>query len=165
MMFNISLRLPYLIYLSIGSILLGVLIAPVFRDIPMQVSPENMRDHAMMHGAIEVPAQGAPEVVLEVTKDPMDGWNLTIVSNNFTFTPETVNGENVQNTGHAHLYVNGIKIARLYGPDFHIPDLPAGEHELTVNLSSNDHSYYFVNGIQIEARATITQTVTGITGG
>jgi LEA14-like dessication related protein len=76
-----------------------------------------------------------------------------------------VNGENVQNTGHAHLYVNGIKIARLYGPDFHIPDLPAGEHELTVNLSSNDHSYYFVNGIQIEARATITQNVTGMTGG
>jgi hypothetical protein len=67
--------------------------------------------------------------------------------------------ENVDHTGHAHLYVDGVKIARLYGPYFHIPDLPVGDHEISVNLSSNDHSYYLVEGDKIAARTTVTQDV------
>ncbi|MEO1638495.1 MAG: hypothetical protein AAFU41_04535 [Pseudomonadota bacterium] len=154
---NISLRLPYLIYLSIGCIFLGVLLSPIFRGAPPDPIAEEMREHAMMHGTLEVGADGAPEVSISIAQDPMDGWNLTVETQNFAFTPETVNNENVPNTGHAHLYINGAKVARLYGPHFHLPTLPEGEHEIMVNLSSNDHSYYQVNGARIEARATITQ--------
>ncbi|MEL7214045.1 MAG: hypothetical protein AAGK92_15375 [Pseudomonadota bacterium] len=159
---NISLRFPYLIYLSIASILVGVLIAPAFRDLPDLQTPtfemtEDMREHEMMHGSIEVDADTAPEVDITVTKDPMDGWNLRVETTDFTFTPDTVNSENVANTGHAHLYLNEVKVTRLYGPDFHIPDLPEGEYEVTVSLSSNDHSYYLVNGERISASTTITQ--------
>ena len=68
-----------------------------------------------------------------------------------------MNGRNVDNTGHAHLYVDGIKIARLYGSHFHIPDLPVGDREISVTLSSNDHSYYRVDGERIMARAIVTQ--------
>jgi hypothetical protein len=158
---DLSLRLPYLIYLSIGSILLGVILAPLFREMPMQAAPEAMHDHVSMHGSIEVVAKGAPTVAIEVTKDRMSGWNLTVTTGNFTFTPDLVNSDNVDNTGHAHLYVNDIKIARLYAPNFHIPDLPEGEHEISVNLSSNDHSYYLVDGNRIMARTTITQEAPG----
>lgn len=165
MMSNFSLRLPYLIYLSIGSVLLGVVIAPLFRDTPLQASPESMRNHAMMHGTIEVPAQGAPEVTLEITKDATDGWNLIVKTENFSFTPDAVNTKNVSNTGHAHLYVNGIKLARLYSAHFHIPDLPVGEHEISVDLSSNDHSYYMLNGERIGASASIKQEISGLAGG
>ncbi len=163
---DLSLRLPYLIYLSIGSILVGVLIAPVFRELPDLDNPtfemtEDMRMHEMMHGSIEVPADTAPEIAITVEKDPMDGWNLTVETTDFTFTPETVNVENVANTGHAHLYLNDVKVARLYGPHFHIPGLPEGEYDVTVSLSSNDHSYYLVNGERISASATLRQEETG----
>jgi len=158
-MSKISLRLPYLIYLSIASILIGVIIAPWFRDLPLQQSAAEMMAHEMQHGMLEVPAVGAPQVAITVEQDPMDGWNVTLSTSNFTFTPQMVNGENVDNTGHAHLYVDGVKIARLYGPNFHIPFLPVGEHEISVNLSSNDHSYYVIDGNRIAARTTVTQDV------
>ncbi len=155
-MFNISLRFPYLIYLSIASMLVGVVIAPAFRDIPTQADVVMMAQD-MQHGILEVPAVGAPQVAVAVEKDPMEGWNVTVSTMNFDFTPEMVNGDNVDNTGHAHLYINDMKIARLYGPYFHIHELPEGEHEISVTFSSNDHSYYYVDGNLIEARTIITQ--------
>jgi hypothetical protein len=158
-MHKISLRFPYLIYFGIASILIGVIIAPLFRDLPVQGAAAGMMDHDMPHGMLEVPAVGAPQVAIAVEEDPMNGWNVTLTTGNFTFTPGSVNGENVDNTGHAHLYVDGVKIARLYGPHFHIPHLPPGEHEISVNLSSNDHSYYLVDGVRIAARTVVTQDV------
>ncbi|MEL6452353.1 MAG: hypothetical protein AAFQ19_13940 [Pseudomonadota bacterium] len=148
-----------MIYLSIASILIGVLLAPWFRDIPVQGGGVDMMAHEMQHGTRDVPAIGAPQVAIAVEQDPVNGWNVTVTTENFRFTPELVNGEHVDNTGHAHLYIDGVKIARLYGPHFHIPRLPAGDHEISVNLSSNDHSYYMVNGNWITARTTVTQDV------
>jgi len=158
-MSKISLRFPYLIYFGIASILIGVIIAPIFRDIPVQNAAVDMMEHEMQHGMIEVPAIGAPQVAISVEEDPMNGWNVTVTTNNFRFTPTEVNRENVDNTGHAHLYVDGVKIARLYGPYFHIPYLPVGDHEISVNLSTNDHSYFMVDGEHIRARTTVTQDV------
>jgi hypothetical protein len=158
-MSKISLRLPYLIYLSIASILIGVLLAPLFRDIPVQGTVMDMMEHEMQHRTLEISAVGAPQVAIAVEKDPMDGWNVTVMTDNFSFTPDLASSENVDHTGHAHLYVDGVKIARLYGPYFHIPDLPVGDHEISVNLSSNDHSYYLVEGDKIAARTTVTQDV------
>lgn len=158
-MSKISLRLPYLIYLSIASIFLGVIVAPLFRDLPVQDTAADMMAHEMQHGRLEVPAVGAPQVAITVERDAMDGWNVTLSTNNFTFTPELVNSANVDNTGHAHLYVDGVKIARLYGPNYHIPFLPVGDHEISVNLSSNDHSYYMIDGNRIAARTIVTQPV------
>lgn len=162
MMHNISLRFPYLIYLAVASILVGVLIAPMFRDLPVLNSAADMMAHEMQHGSLEVSAVGAPQVAISVEQDPMDGWNVTLSTGNFRFTPRMVNGEHVDNTGHAHLYLDGVKIARLYGPHFHIPQLPAGTHEISVNLSTNDHAYYLVDGERIAARTIITQEVTDL---
>ncbi|MEM6759404.1 MAG: hypothetical protein AAF601_07980 [Pseudomonadota bacterium] len=158
-MSSFSLRLPYLIYLTIGSIFMGVLIAPVFRDVPAGSLPEAPMAMAgeHMHTSIEVPAEGAPTLTMKVEKDPSGGWNVTLLPVNFSFTPEAVNGPNTPNTGHAHLYVNEQKIARVYGTHFHMPDLPPGQHEVVVVLSTNDHSFYTVNGVRIEARAMIMQ--------
>jgi hypothetical protein len=111
-----------------------------------------MLAHEMQRGMLEVPAVGAPQVAITVKKDLMNGWNVTVMTDNFNFTPEMVNSKNLDNTGHAHLYVDGIKIVRLYGHYFHIPQLSAGNYEVTVNLASNDHSYYMIDGDQIEAR-------------
>jgi len=162
---NFSLRLPYLIYLSIGSLLLGVLIAPVFRDTPSEAATGASPMWAMtsempemMHSTLAVPADTAPALAVRVGKDAMDGWNLTLMTENFTFTPESIGGTALPNSGHAHLYIDGAKVARLYGPHFHIPDLAPGQYEITVALSSDDHSYLAVDGMRIEARTIITQS-------
>lgn len=156
-MHKLSLRFPYLIYLSIASMLIGVIIAPSFRDIPSQAAEMGTMAQQMQHGILEVPAIGAPQIAIAVEKDGFDGWNLTVTTMNFTFTPDMVNGENVDNTGYADLYIDGLRTARVYGPQFHIHDLSEGEHEIAVRLSSNDHSYYYINGEVIEARTSITQ--------
>ena len=156
-MFKISLRFPYLIYLSIASIMIGIILAPLFRDIPVQGPPIDMIEYEMQHRMLDIQAVGAPQIAIAVEKDRMSGWNVIVSTNNFSFTPELVNSKNIDNTGHAHLYVDGEKIARLYAPYFHIPHLPVGAHEVSVNLSSNDHSYYAVDGIQIEARIILIQ--------
>lgn len=165
-MSDFSLRLPYLIYLSIGSLLLGVLVAPAFRDMPPADAPvaQSAAAHDEMHGTIDVPPAGAPEIEMNIAKDPMGGWNITLRTANFNFTPEAVNQANEPNTGHAHLYVNGVKMARLYGPYFHMPDLAPGQHEVVVALSSNDHSFYMVEGVRIEARAAMMQPETPLSG-
>lgn len=158
---DFSLRFPYLIYLSIGSMLLGVLIAPAFRDLPqdpMAEATKPMRNAQMasaVHKMRDVPAETAPALTMTVTEDPMSGWNVSLVTEDFTFAPTQAGGLPIPNTGHAHLYVGDQKIARMYGPHYHIPDLPPGKHELIVTLSSNDHAYYAVNGTRIEARAVI----------
>ncbi|KIN73311.1 hypothetical protein Z949_2500 [Sulfitobacter guttiformis KCTC 32187] len=140
--------------------MIGVIAAPLFRDLPVQGGAADMMAHEMEHGMLEIPALGAPQVDIAVEKDAMNGWNVTVMTNNFTFTPERVGSENVDNTGHAHLYVDGIKIARLYSLHFHLPRLPVGDHEVSVSLSSNDHSYYMIDGNVISARATITEDET-----
>lgn len=158
-MSNFALRLPYLIYLSIGSMLFGVLVAPAFRDMPpadtVMSDEAAMQDH--VHGSIEVPRVGAPQVDMQIEKDPMGGWNIRLSTENFTFAPDLVNQENVPNTGHAHLYVDGQKAARLYGPYHHLTELAPGQREIVVTLSSNDHSFYVVDGVRVEARAIVHQ--------
>lgn len=160
-MSDFSLRLPYLVYLSIGSILVGVLVAPMFRDMPPMQGGETsamamaMAEHE--HTTLDIPAAGAPALSIRVEPDPMQGWNVVLETRNFTFAPESAGGAHEDNTGHAHLYVDGMKVARLYGPHFHIPALPPGEHEITASLSTNDHAYFAVNGDRIEARATVVQ--------
>lgn len=160
---DFSLRLPYLIYLSIGSLLLGVLVAPAFRDLPQDpmITTAMPMMHAQMseqmHEVREVPAETAPALSMTVAKDPMSGWNVTLETENFTFAPTLAGGPPMPNTGHAHLYIGDQKVARLYGPHFHLPDLALGQHAITVTLSSNDHAYFAVNGSRVEARAVVQQ--------
>ncbi|WP_296420623.1 hypothetical protein [Pseudooctadecabacter sp.] len=156
---DFSLRFPYLIYLCIASILVGAIIAPVFRDMPLQEPTVDMLAHEMAHGTLQVDPDTAPQIRIEVDKDPKTGWNLTLLTENFTFSPAGVNGPHVPNEGHAHLYIDDIKVARMYGPHFHIPDLPLGDHVVTVNLSTNDHSYYVIGEDRIAAELTVTQDI------
>ena len=51
---------------------------------------------------------------------------------------ERSGGDHVAGEGHAHVYVDGEKIARLYGPWLHIPSLSPGA-VVEVTLNANDH--------------------------
>ena len=165
---DFSLRLPYLIYLAIGSLFLGVLIAPIFRDVPDNPVPaaasQSMEMSQEMHTMREVEPENAPKLSMIISKDPMQGWNLVLQTQDFEFSPEEAGKDFVPNTGHAHLYINGMKTARIYSHYYHFPDLPPGQHTVTVSLSGNDHSYYMVNNARIETEAVIMQSDEPIMG-
>ena len=114
-------------------------------------------EHGHEHGAVEVPeAMAVPKVSIEVLPDPKSGWNLHIMTQDFLFAPERASMEHSPGEGHAHLYVDGEKIGRLYGPWYHISELSPGQHEIRVTLNANDHRDYTVNGEVISASAKLT---------
>ena len=63
--------------------------------------------------------------------------------------------ENVEGHGHAHVYVNGVKLGRVYGAWHHIGALPLGENEVTVSLYANDHSALASDGVKITSTSTV----------
>jgi len=118
-------------------------------------------DHA--HGSVEIPGVGhdhhdvidltydaAPDLSLELTRDSMSGWNLRVETQNFRFAPEHAGQTDTPGEGHAHVYVNGEKIARLYGHWLHIPSLPENA-QVEVTLNSNEHKTLRIDGVPISA--------------
>lgn len=112
------------------------------------------------HKLREVPADEAPSVTLSVTEDPDAGWNVHVSTEGFTFAPERVGGEARPGEGHAHLYLDGVKIARLYGSWYHVPAsaVSTGDHTLTVQLNANDHTAWATGGEAVSATAEVTST-------
>lgn len=72
---------------------------------------EMAHDHPLLEVLKDAPV---PTVTHLVFPDAMDGYNIQILTENFTFTPAAINSAAVPNEGHAHLYVNGEKISRVY---------------------------------------------------
>lgn len=76
---------------------------------------------------------------------PTDGetisgdFNLQATSQNFIFDPGAVGGANVEGTGHFHVYVDGVYWTYGAGSTT-VSGVPAGDHEILVELVNNDHS-------------------------
>lgn len=109
----------------------------------------------MPHHAYIEAASPPPQLTIEIEEDLHGGWNLQLLTADFTFAPEMCGKEHISGQGHAHLYVNDTKVARLYGPWFHIGDLPPGKHEIKVTLTSNDHNEYTVEGVPLSSSQTV----------
>lgn len=112
-----------------------------------------------MHAPLDITSwPEKPSVSIVLHADSMSGYNIEIVPNNFRFAPEHVNGPVIANEGHAHLMVNGKKIARVYGPWFHIGKeyFVSGTNAVLVTLNANDHSELSSGGSRIEATTTVT---------
>lgn len=110
------------------------------------------------HQAIDVSGwKETPAVTIKVHKDTMSGWNLEITPMHFTFAPEHVNGAVVEGEGHAHVYINDTKYARVYGPWMHLPEnaFKKGENTVRVTLNANDHSDLEIDEVMIEAAANV----------
>ncbi|WP_199920544.1 hypothetical protein [Streptomyces katrae] len=118
------------------------------------------------HRLRQVPAEGAPQVQLAARPDSEDGWNLQLTVKNFRFTPDSTGGAALPGAGHAHLELDGRKLARLYGPWFHLPaaQVPEGAHTLTVRLYADDHTAWTVAGKPVEGTAQLTATAPGEAG-
>lgn len=146
------------LYWSIACLLLGVLFAPVFHiGKPEDHSRHYNHEHSESHSLIEVDPLLVPEISVRAIEDQKGGWNLVVETVNFTFKPEDINRGTVMNEGHAHIFVNGEKLGRLYGHYYHLSDFPPGEYEIAVSLTSNEHSVFAVGGEAIVARTIISQ--------
>ncbi|MEO1375651.1 MAG: hypothetical protein AAFW70_15320, partial [Cyanobacteria bacterium J06635_10] len=103
------------------------------------------------HGTMEIPPGVAvPTVDVVVYKDAKKGWNVEAKVTNFQFAPEKVNTAAQPGEGHAHLFINGKKITRLYGSWYYLETLEPGENSVKVTLNANNHADWANNGKVIE---------------
>ncbi|WP_134177290.1 MULTISPECIES: hypothetical protein [Cytobacillus] len=114
-------------------------------------------DQHMGHGYVEIPKDHEiPAVSISVAPDGPDTWLLRLELLHFSFAPEKVGETHPSyNEGHAHLYINGEKISRLYGQYYHIGKLKEGKNEITVSLNSNNHGALMSRGKPVMASITI----------
>jgi hypothetical protein len=122
----------------------------------MEQAPAEKASHS--YGIAEFPESlGVPSVEVEIFPDPGTGWNVHVITENFIFSPEHAGAEHYPGEGHAHLYVDGRKIARMYGPWYHLDEqLDVGDHEVEVTLNSNDHNLYTYDGNIVETQTVLT---------
>ena len=146
----------------IGGALLG---ASVFwTAIEMLPGEDGMKMPAKGDGGHEMSAgtlinvddwAAVPTLDTAVYPDPVGGWNLNLVTANFTFDAAAAGRENIEGHGHAHVYVNGVKFGRVYGDWHHIGKLPPGRNDVSVSLYANDHSGLALGGIKITGTTTV----------
>lgn len=129
--------------------------APAGTDATEPASPAGAAHHTgHAHGEVLViaPSTDAPRLDLAANKDAVAGWNLHIKTANFAFSAENASGAHVQGEGHAHVYVNGNKLGRVYGEWVHLDKLPAGDVVIEVTLNANDHRPLAVGDEPLAAR-------------
>ncbi len=101
----------------------------------------------------------APQVQLVAVKDVTGGFNVHIITSNFRWSPEHVSQAFIPGEGHAHLYLDGVKIGRVYAEWFHVNTAQfarrAGEQLVSVELAGDDHAPYAVAGVPVRADAVI----------
>ena len=105
------------------------------------------------HGPVE--AEAAMSVEMGANVDPVSGVNVHVVASGFAFAPDRVNLDHVEGEGHAHIYVDGVKVSRVYTPWYHLDGLEPGEREIEIRLNTNGHSEYTWNGEVVRAFATV----------
>ena len=116
------------------------------------VSPAN----AQINGAIsvhEVAQEIAPQATLNIQKDPTGGFNVQVVTTNFVWRPEMASMQHVTGEGHAHVYLDGRKIMRIYNEWFHLNtyqfSTKHGEQLLSIEFVGNDHFPYTIQGLPV----------------
>jgi hypothetical protein len=113
----------------------------------------NIPTYAHSNGAMtihEVSKEKAPTALLELKKDPTGGFNVRVKTTNFTWRPEMASMKHVPGEGHAHVFLDGRKIMRIYNEWFHLNTFQfatrAGEQLLSVEFVGNDHAPYTIQG-------------------
>ena len=106
------------------------------------------------HGAIE----WDEPVSVQISADVEDHGevNIRLTTDGFTWAPQNVNQDHVPGEGHAHIYVDGVKVGRMYGPYYHLPSLEPGERHIRVTLNANDHSELTFAGKPVEATRVVS---------
>ena len=96
-------------------------------------------DHEGVH---RVAAAQAPSLALGVRIDTQGRFVLILDTQDFQFSREHADGAHVDGEGHAHIYVDGVKLGRIYAREHPLEGLEPGRREVRVALFTNDHRAY-----------------------
>ena len=123
----------------------------------MAGADDNSQDNEMA-GIYKVPAdEPQPSLDMSVSENSdTNGWKISVDTQNFQFAKELADGDHVAGMGHGHIYINGVKLGRLYENVATIGALPKGRHIVRVTLNTNNHQTYMVAGKRVTATASIT---------
>ena len=93
-----------------------------------------------------------PKVDIEVSIDKLGGYNLFFDLQNFKLSPENIEVKNDNNSGYLQLFVNNIKISRIYSSWFHAPErfFNQKENSIKVKLFTNLHDELTIDNEPIE---------------
>lgn len=107
-------------------------------NMPRESNMGTSHQHPLRKTSLGMPVPSATQLMFP---DTMGGYNIQILTTNFKFTPAAINTEIVENTGHAHIHVNGTKVYRIYSNWFHLTSaaLRSGENLVTITLNANNH--------------------------
>ena len=97
----------------------------------------------------------APSVALNVSAGADKTWKIELLSEEFEFRQDLLDGPHVPGTGHGHLYVGGLKLQRLFRSEVETGELPPGNHVFRVTLNTNDHRAYVVDDEPVTATANV----------
>ena len=98
-----------------------------------------------------------PRLTLNIYDDDLEGYNLFIDIENFDLNPSLMGITNKSNSGYLLLYINDIKIGRVYSNWFHIPQrfINLNKNILKVTLNNNQHDLVTIDGRPIEVEIEI----------
>jgi uncharacterized membrane protein YphA (DoxX/SURF4 family) len=146
------------LFAMVNFVVLFFILAIPYQSLAKSVYVKAMSKRSQqIHPRIEIPVgEQVPTIELKVAADERGGWNLQIITTNFTFTPQKVGGKDGAYEGHAHLFIDGKKVGRIYSNWFHL-EIPPGTHKVKVNLTSNSHMDYYYQDKPIEAEIDVTE--------
>lgn len=105
-----------------------------------------------------------PSVRFKIIEDSMDGYNVVIELDNFNMTvplgdaaDSLTTNEGEMMSGHLHLYINGGKMMRVYGPAIHVPAswLNAGINTVTLSVNNHRHGTFTHEDKEVQSTAII----------
>ena len=105
------------------------------------------------HDVLESETPVSVSVMAE--QDDVGGVTVRIVTEGWRWAPEEVNMANASGAGHAHVYVDGVKINRVYGPYYYLTGLEPGTREIRVTLNTNSHNELTYDGRPLEATTQV----------
>lgn len=115
----------------------------------------------------EVPSDWPRPAIKQVNikKDAKVGFNLHLLTSNWNFDTSLLGDRTTSPNGHklaygyVHLYVNGRKRNRIYGPDFYLKeiDLDPGANQLEFVLATPQHGCWRVGGKRIAWTTSLTR--------
>jgi copper(I)-binding protein len=111
--------------------------------------------HRMAGGMAAQQSDAPPELTMTVSATETGEWTVDLRTVNFTFVPEKDVPLHVPGEGHGHLYLNGLKLGRVYDTKVTIGALPKGRHEVEVTLNTNTHMPYMNADGPVSARQVI----------